>query len=488
MVRWIRLVAVALLLHGASVDAEEVDLYKVSLTSDLKRMDVEVCFAGEVPPVLHAGYSFASRFLESPELSGSGRVFTEGNRLRLRGAERGACLRYGVDIEGAIAEHEDRRLQRVGNDLVASPWLWLWRPKHFDQQQLWAVEFDLPAGVSASVPWAREVAEGKPRYRLAADGYDWPVVTAFGRFDALRLVVAESEVEAAVLGEPPAMEPERVRGWLQHALHSLLTLYGRLPQSRIHVLIYPSSSERNEPFPWASVLRGGGATAQFWVKPALPQQRFEGDWTPVHELVHLTLPFVNQTQPWLTEGIATYYQNVLRARSGSLSQKAAWQEMVDGFARAADRGEGRSLRAASLRMDEEGLHQRVYWAGAALVLMIDARLRHESEGGNSLDRVLSKLQACCLPSDRLWNAHRLVDLFDRLGKTGTFSAVVSDWLDESRFPDVRELLRRLGVEITGGRVTRLDDGAPWAPVRRAIMAPANAAATESASLKTVGQP
>ena len=39
------------------------------------------------------------------------------------------------------------------------------------------------------------------------------------------------------------------------------------------------------------------------------------------------------TRAWLSEGTASYYQNVLRARAGILPAEDAWQRMHSGFRR-----------------------------------------------------------------------------------------------------------------------------------------------------------
>lgn len=43
------------------------------------------------------------------------------------------------------------------------------------------------------------------------------------------------------------------------------------------------------------------------------------DWTATHELSHMLLPYVASRDRWLSESLASYYQNVLRARDGRLA-------------------------------------------------------------------------------------------------------------------------------------------------------------------------
>ena len=60
---------------------------------------------------------------------------------------------------------------------------------------------------------------------------------------------------------------------------------------------------------------------------------FLDSWTASHELSHLLLPYISRREAWLGEGFASYYQNVLRARAGMLSQREAWQKLHAGFER-----------------------------------------------------------------------------------------------------------------------------------------------------------
>src|SRR5690349_3931578 len=66
-----------------------------------------------------------------------------------------------------------------------------------------------------------------------------------------------------------------------------------------------------------------------------PSAEFADDWTAVHELSHLMHPYLGDRGTWLAEGLATYYQNVLRARSGMLTPAQAWDRLYQGFKRGA---------------------------------------------------------------------------------------------------------------------------------------------------------
>jgi hypothetical protein len=63
-------------------------------------------------------------------------------------------------------------------------------------------------------------------------------------------------------------------------------------------------------------IRGQGNALELLVDPTRPAAEFADDWTAVHELSHLMHPYLGDRGTWLAEGLATYYQNVLRRAPG----------------------------------------------------------------------------------------------------------------------------------------------------------------------------
>jgi hypothetical protein len=75
----------------------------------------------------------------------------------------------------------------------------------------------------------------------------------------------------------------------------------------------------------------------------------ESDWVAIHELSHLWMPRLYPGDRWLSEGIATYLQEVLRARCGLQSRTKAWTRIKEGFDRGRRSGTGRGVSAESSR-------------------------------------------------------------------------------------------------------------------------------------------
>ena len=112
----------------------------------------------------------------------------------------------------------------------------------------------------------------------------------------------------------------------------------------------------------------------------------------------------------------------------------------------------------------------IYWSGAAIALLADVELRERSDGRESLDTVLARLQDCCLPSRRVWRGERLFAKLDELSHFPVFEALYAQHAGAAGMPDFQAAFAGLGVVAASGEgAPRLDDAAPQAWIRRAIM-------------------
>jgi len=196
---------------------------------------------------------------------------------------------------------------------------------------------------------------------------------------------------------------------------------------------------------------------------------FDRDWVAVHELSHLFHPYLDDEGSWLAEGLATYYQNVLRARAGLLTPAEAWEQIDYGFAR----GRG-AMRAGDVPLGASGERpnfMRVYWSGTAYWLEVDTELRRASGNRLDIDEALRRFDDCCLPSYRAWQPAEFVAKLDALAGTDVFRKHFDAYAKRRDFPDLKPLYARLGLVRTAGDTLAFDDAAPEANVRRAIMAP-----------------
>ena len=159
------------------------------------------------------------------------------------------------------------------------------------------------------------------------------------------------------------------------------------------------------------------------------------------------LPYLDRRQRWISEGFSQYYQNVLLARSGAYDDLYAWQKLYEGYERGRKARPELSPNEAATRGVRGGL-MKVYWSGAALALMADVTLRERSAGEESLDKVLDKFQACCLPSDRIWTGKELFTKFDSLASAPVFMPLYRRYADTAGFPETSDVFERLGVTVS----------------------------------------
>ena len=166
----------------------------------------------------------------------------------------------------------------------------------------------------------------------------------------------------------------------------------------------------------------------------------------------------------------TYLQNVLMARGGATSVEEGWQRMRDGFQRGARTAPELGLARANERVGYSGIYLRVYWAGAAMMLAADLRLRNQTGGKQSLDTALDQLSRCCASEERRWSAQEIILRLDELTGTTIFSDLVRAQFEGNAYPDYEATLARAGVKA-GVMEVEFDASAPWADERDALMRP-----------------
>jgi predicted metalloprotease with PDZ domain len=320
-----------------------------------------------------------------------------------------SCLEWRVDLAGAAAGRDQQLAIRIDNDLLMSANLWFWKGR---QQRPVQVSVTVPPGMSFSTPWPRSTNTGDAwEYVPRPTSSSWKARIAVGRFPLQLIKSPGTEITLAALGDLSHDQRERFTRWISDTVSAVTSVYGRFPQTSVQVLVVPAG-RRSQAVPWAHVLRGGGPAVEFFVDETRSLAQFKDDWTATHEFSHLLLPYVSSRDRWLSEGMASYYQNVLRARNGNLTERDAWQKLHNGFQRGEQGTRDRTL--ADAVRSGRGATMRIYWTGAALMLMADTRLRALSDGRQSLDTALAGLQECCLQTSHSWRAREVLSQLDQL--------------------------------------------------------------------------
>lgn len=467
---------VALLMTWGSAAASstpDIHYYTISIDYTLSRLWVEARFRPSVDTVT-ARARDAGKFLIDARDCESSEQIRMRNRRMLLPAKGISCMNYTVDLKRVARQERRNRSLLPGNVMVSSSF-WLWRPELTKTTEL-RVRFQLPEKVKISVPWEL-INTDRHEYRIAKspESSDAPVV--FGDFDYREVPIPGAMLRLSLLKTKGGMDTEAITNWVRATATDVSLAYGRFPNPSPQVIVIPvgdSKSRGESAVPYGRVIRDGGESVELMIDQRQPIEAFLEDWTATHEFSHLMLPYMRRQQKWISEGFAQYYQNVLLARSGTYDEQHAWQKLHEGLERGRQSRPELSPNAAASGSVRAGL-MKVYWSGAALALIADVSLREQSGGEETLDLVLDRLQACCLPSDRVWSGPELFTKMDSLTSYPVFMQLYRRYADTAGFPDMAPLIERLGLSVSNGKV-RLKRNAELAGIRLAITETDTAAA------------
>lgn len=224
------------------------------------------------------------------------------------------------------------------------------------------------------------------------------------------------------------------------------------------VIVNLEGDESRRPITFGRVRRGDPPRIDLQVHPDATLPELFDDWRGFHEFAHLMIPFPGNDDIWFTEGLASYYQHLLQVRAGVIAPDEAWRRLAKGFLRGLNdfNGAGRTLRELSPDMWRERAFKRVYWTGAAYFLRVDLRLRRESGGRHSLDRVIGEFARCCMHSPGKSDAESLIERFGVLSMPRVWKEEYAGMIDAPARPDIGEAMARLGIEISDAGVELLD--------------------------------
>jgi hypothetical protein len=430
--------ALATVSMAASAKAPRWD-FVVQLDPRAEILSLHGCSAAALDDLRLRAGSDAHQFLVALTRGDRDALRADSQGARISHWQAGECFDARVDLKAA--GQADRFGIGRGQDYWRIPLeKWFWRPRQLDPDS--SIEFRFPPGWSESVPWTP--MNSAHRYRLGATPDDWPAQTAFGRFSEQPIQLPGGRLRVAMLPLVDATRRQLVLDWFKATAPVLLASDGRAPLPDTQVLIVPLPGV-SEPVPWGQVSRGGAAGVALFVGADAGPEAWRQDWTTAHELAHLQHPYLGNQGRWLAEGLASYYQNVWRARTGNFSAAEAWRRLDAGFKRGRAVGEGPPL--AELGRGWGGT-MRVYWAGAAYWLESDIALRQH---GSSLDAVLGGFRRKHLPSERYWSPDDFIAALDTQAPEAGLLDRYRSYASARQFPDLRESYRTLGLKI--GRIS-----------------------------------
>src|SRR5690606_33687893 len=114
------------------------------------------------------------------------------------------------------------------------------------------------------------------------------------------------------------------------------------------------------------------------------------------ELFHLGFPSFAGEGKWLDEGLATYYEPLIRARHGWKTEEGVWAEFVRAMPQAM-----RSGRVGGL--EKSSSYREIYWGGAIVALLADLAARKQSNGQLGLEKGLRAVLAAGGNASEVWS-------------------------------------------------------------------------------------
>ncbi|MCL2724509.1 MAG: hypothetical protein FWD69_08740 [Polyangiaceae bacterium] len=377
---------------------------------------------------------------------------------------RRCTVRYRLDLsELAAGCGDDVDCARRVDGATLSPSLaWLAHP---------VPRTDVPVDVRVKAPNAMQFLSGMAEsdesgraFSFRSYDLDEGSFTAFGPLRRFRVDVPglhPARIDVAVVGAHAyAMPDDAMRAWIRQAADVVTPLFGRFPVERTTLFVVPAIGENEVIF--GKVLSLAGASIVLVVGDKMPASATKQDWVLVHELFHLGFPTFRGEGRWLGEGLATYYEPVLRARAGWTTDGEVFRQ----FARNMPRGVARRGSASGLAQRSD--LDSIYWGGALFCFAADVRIRQETRGKHTLDDVVRAALARGGDATKVWTVAEVVRVGDDVTGTHVLSSMYDRYAARGEQIDLESLLLSLGVE-RGESGIEIDDHQPLAWIRKSII-------------------
>ena len=291
-----------------------------------------------------------------------------------------------------------------------------------------------------------------------------PLPACLAATDARVLQAGGTELRVEVVDVEDTARVAMLHRWIRETANQATTASGRFPLRTAYVRVQQIDSRDASPVPWGQTRREGQAGVLLYVRRDADYHALRSDWTAVHEFAHLFHPYLGERGRWLAEGLASYFQNSLRARAGILTQHEAWQRLDAGFRRGAAATVDTPLDTVGRA---RGGTMRVYWAGAAYWLQADLSLRRQ---GTTLDAVLDGYARCCLRGTASAAPQDFISALDRIAGGDALSSLYRRHANARVFPSLDAAYNELGISRDGSGL-RFSRNADGTRLRAAIMGP-----------------
>ncbi|BBN81700.1 hypothetical protein PA25_16850 [Pseudoalteromonas sp. A25] len=230
----------------------------------------------------------------------------------------------------------------------------------------------------------------------------------------------------------------KVKNWVEHGVRSTFVTLGPLNQKRLPVTLKPRYFAF-EPVPWASVKRGQNDGIELHFHRYASTQSLLKDWSLYHELAHLYHPLFSYDNFWLSEGLATYLQNIIMLNNGVVDHQEFLMRLKAGLQRGALQTNHITgpLNIVSDNMWSLNAQQRVYWSGTAFFIQAQLALKKHNSPYKTIEALVKKYQSCCKHPTH--SAKQFIAHLDKLSQSAIFSTLYSQYIKRTDFPKISNL-------------------------------------------------
>jgi len=379
----------------------------------------------------------------------------------------GCQIRYRFELAEAAGELQNADSAARYGDVLESPLgAWLLRPLNVSDGTVLQLRVQSPSGIRFATGLAK-VGKEPSSYQMPADYLAYAPYAAFGPLKIQNVAVQGGTLQIALVPVERQLSVDEVVHWISASAAAVSEYFGRFPLPDSLVLVVPGRGARIH----GRVFGRGGATVLLWLGPDVSQVDLDKDWVLVHELTHLGFPSVARRHHWAEEGLATYLEPIIRARTRALPAEAVWTELVRGLPKGLPQPGDQGL-------DYTPTWGRTYWGGALYWFLADVEIRERTGNQASLMGALRGILAEGGTIAEPWSLDRALSAGDRAVALPVLKRLYEKMHASPAPVDLDALFNRLGVRTVGTRMS-FDDQAPIAAVRRGI----TARGTDSSSQK-----
>lgn len=393
-----------------------------------------------------------------PVTSEHGRLERERLRFQLPRRRPSASFRYRIDLDAVARRSDDPDLAlRRGGSVIAAASTFLLHPLPLDVGTEVEVRVSTPPGVKFVTGLERRA----DHYRLGAHEIPVGTYAVFGDFAEHSVAVdrGRSELHLVVLAPDVGPSPERLADWVRVRGDAVAAFYGGFPAERALLAVIPV--EDDDRVRHGNLLPESAPGIVLFVGARATEEDLASDWILVHELLHIGVPSFYREGKWFDEGMATYFEPIVRARAGLLEEATVWRELRLGMPRGLP-----ALTREGLERTKS--HQGMYWGGAIFCLLADIEIRRASGGRVGLEDGLRRVRAAGGHASEVWSLDETLKTADAAFGAPVLERLAARYAERPAPLDLDAVFQSLGV-VLDGREVRLADDAPLAWVRRAIV-------------------